>query len=205
MTLDELHPQNEINLPSRRRHGRARPNWARPRRVKPISELLAERDFAFAVMGDSPSPRVRAEAEAASAALAEARWRAAVEFGVPYGWRPARQSFRLEDLCGFYNSRRRYRGVRHRPHEMFDHPTYFRWERGRGPAGVVAQPYAPAFDLAKAEQFASENELVVHVANVFESWYSPGMCVIVVWERGGPGLSGARRTTGPWTRSVEAG
>jgi hypothetical protein len=174
-------------------------------RVKPISQLLAERSFTFAAMDANLNPRTRTDAEAASAALAEARWRVAQEFGVPYAWRPTWRSFRLENLCGFHNSRRHYREVRPQPHEFFDHPTYFRWERGRRPAAIVAQPYAPTFNLAKAEQFARENELVVHVANVFESWYSPGMCVIVVWERGGPGLSGARRRTGPWTCSVEAG
>ena len=74
-----------------------------------------------------------------------------------------------------------------------------RGQRGQA-GGIVAQPYTPGFDLAKAEQFAGENELVVHVADLFESWYSPGMCTVVVWERGGPEEAGARWSPGPWTR-----
>ena len=188
----EHFPNSEINLPSRRR--RAVPNWRAPQRFKSTSELLAERDFALVTMDANPNPRTRADAHAASAALAKGRWRAATEFSAPRGWRPATRSFMLEDLCGSRNNGGCYI---QRPHEMFDHPTYFRWERGRRPAAIVAQPYAPAFDLAQAESFARENELLVSVAN-FESWWSPGMCTVVVWERGGP-ETGGRRMNGPWT------
>jgi hypothetical protein len=195
MTINEFYQQSEINLPSRRKRTRVH-NWTTP--AKSISELLAERSRAGRIATLDPTQRNRAADRAACDALAEARWRAAQEFGVPYAWRPGR-SFLLEDLCGFHNSPRRYREVRHRPHEFFDHPTWFRWARGHAAAAIVAQPYKPAFNLAKAEEFARENELVVHVADAFESWYYPGMCVIVVWERGGPGLGGVR-SGGPWSK-----
>jgi hypothetical protein len=205
-TNGDSHPHSEIHLPSRCR-GPA-PNWRsplsrRPARStpsvpRPIAELLAERDFAARLATHNPTPANRFADQAACDALNEARRKVAAEFGFPYGWRPGK-GFRLEDLAGFHNSPRRYHEIRTKPHEMFDHPWFFRWEVGGGPAGLVAQPYAPAFDLAKAEAFAAENELNVHVADLFESWWSPGMCTIVVWERGGP-KAGARWSSGPWTK-----
>ena len=179
----ELHPHSEINLPSARRKRRA-PNWRQAPRVKPISELLAERQWANRITTIDPSAYARADAWDASTALAEGRWRAAIEFGVPCGWRQSWGGFEIEELCA--SSQRRHWHIRSKPHEMFDHPTYFRWQRGHAPAAIVAQPYAPAFNLAKAEQFAREHELVVHVADACESWYSPGKCLIVVWKRGYP-------------------
>jgi hypothetical protein len=180
MNIGELHPHSEINFPPRRKRGHV-PDWS-PR--KSISQLIAERDWTSAIPNQTPKDRF--EAMAASNALAEGRWRAAVEFGVPHAWRPTCRGFNLEEVCGFHNNRRRYREIRTQPHEMFDHKMHFRWERGRAPAAIVAQPYTPAFNLAEAEEFARQNELVVHVADAFESWYSPGNCTIVVWTQGAP-------------------
>lgn len=192
---------SEISLPARRR-GRAVPNWSRhpaPPARKSITELLAEVEFAGRLATINPTPANRAADRAACDALAEARRKAAAEFGSPYGWRPGKW-FNLEDLCG---RSRRFRSVQE-PHEMFDHPRFFRWAKGGAnegrPAAIVAQPYTPGFDLDEAYAFARENELVVHVADLFESWWSPGMCTIVVWERGGPEQAGARWTPGPWAR-----
>jgi hypothetical protein len=194
---------SELSLPGRRRR-RAAPDWSRrgaPPAPKSISQLLAEREFAGCLATVDPTPANRAADQAAGAALAHARHKAAVEFGVPCAWRPGK-SFQLEDLCDFHNSRRRYREIRTQPHEMFDRPCFFRWAKGGAnagrPAAIVAQPYEPAFNLDAARAFAAENELIVHVADAFESWYSPGMCTIVVWERGGPEEAGARWSPGPW-------
>ena len=191
MSSDQL-SNSEIHLPTRRRKRHRPPNWA-PR--KSISELIAERDFAAALAAVDPTPLNRDADRAACAALAEARWAKAVEFGVPHGWAPSARGFRIEDLCGFHNSKRRYREVR-APSLMFDHAGFFRWEKGaarRGPAGVVSHPYKPAFNLAEAEAFAAENELTVYLADAFQSWWDPDKCLTVVWERAGPGTGGARR------------
>ena len=184
---------------------RAVPNWSRhPASPAPksISELLAERDFAARVATIDPTPANRLADRAACDALSQGRHEGAVAFGVPCAWRPGK-GFALEDLCGFHNSRQRYRSVRG-PHEMFDHPWFFRWAKGRAnegrPAAIVAQPYTPGFDLDAAYAFAAKNELVVHVANLFESWWFPGMCTVVVWERGSPEEAGARWSPGPWAR-----
>lgn len=198
--VGERYTNNELSLPGRRRR-RAAPDWSRrgaPPAPKSISQLLAERDFAGCLATVDPTPANRAADRAACDALAEARRKVAAEFGAPYGWRPGK-GFALTDLCGFHNSRRRYREVRE-PREMFDHPWYFRWPGGRGPAAVVSQPYKPAFDLEAAREFAARNELIVSVADAFESWWSPGQCVIAVWERGEPRQEGVRWTPGPWAR-----
>jgi hypothetical protein len=208
--MSERYTTSGLSLPGRRR--RAAPDWSQrpapppaPPAPKSISQLLAERDFAARVATINPTPKNRLADRAACAALNQARHKAAVEFGIPYSWRSGK-GFQLEDLCGFHNSRLRYRSVRG-PHEMFDHPWFFRWAKGGRnegrPSAIVAQPYSAGFDLDEARAFAQENGLVVHVANLFESWYSPGMCTIVVWERADPRRqepTGARWSPGPWTK-----
>jgi hypothetical protein len=117
--------------------------------------------------------RTRAEAQAAQAAVVEGQWRAAIEFGAPHKWRPATRCFGLEALAGFHNSKRRYRYVE-TPFKFFDWATCYRWAHSHGPAAIMGQPETYAFNLAEAQAFARENELVVSVADTFESWRFPG-------------------------------
>jgi hypothetical protein len=188
MTIGDLHPYSEIHLPSSR-HKRRASNWSRPPAPKSISELMAERSWAHRIVAIDPTAINRIAAEEASTALTEGQWRAATEFGAPHAWRPTRRGFSIEALAGFYNSKRRYRRVS-TPRGFNDHGWCFRWARGHAPAALVGQPYKPAFDLAKAQAFARENELLVSVADAFESWHNPGECLLVVWTRGEPGTNG---------------
>ena len=199
MTIDELHPYSEIHLPARRK--RRVPNWSRPSAPKSIRQLMDERAWAYGIEATDPTPRNRAAARAAEDALFEGQWPAATEFGGPHLWRPAKRSFAFDALAGFCNSKRRFRHL-FPPLELMDHNWCFRWAHGRGPAAIVAQPYKPAFDLAKAVEFARENELEVSVAE-FESWHFPGKCTLVVWTRGVLGGSGVGHNC--WmTPAVEA-
>ena len=182
----EHYTDSEILLPGRPRR-RAVPNWARssaPPVSKSISQLLAERDFAARVATLDPTPRNRLADLAACEALGEARLRAAREFGDLHQWRLAKRGFRIGDLCA-----RRRGHYRHDPqpdYPLLDHPTDYRWADSRQPASIVAQPYEAAFRHDKAQAFADENGLTFHVVEGFESWWSPGQCLIVVWERGWP-------------------
>ena len=201
--IRDFHSGSEISLPPRRRR-RAVPNWSRhpaPPAHKSISQLLEEVEWAARLATLHPTMANRLADRAACDALAEARRKAAAEFGSPYAWRPGKW-FNLEDLCG-RRSRRRFLGVQE-PHEMFDHPWFFRWAKGGAnegrPAAIVAQPYSAGFDLVRAEALAAENELTVHVADLFESWWSPALCTIVVWKRGSPEEAGAPWSPGPWAR-----
>jgi hypothetical protein len=187
MTIGELHPHSEILLPSARRRRRA-PNWRRrpalPRvspPVKPgeISQLLAERSWANGLVIVDPSPKNRRAVIAAREALGEARERAAAEFGRVRNWKLAQRGFMLQDLIAGRN------GWRTSPdHAFVDHGVSYRC--GARPAAFIAQPYRPAFKLDRAEEFADENGLTVHVAEDAESWWFPGMCIVVVWQRGCP-------------------
>jgi hypothetical protein len=190
----ELHPHSEINLPSARR-GRRAPDWRRrpalPRvspPVKPgeISQLLAERSWAHGLVIVDPSPKNRRAVIAAREALGEARERAAAEFGRVRDWKLAQRGFMLQDLIAGRNG-----WMSHPEHAFVDHGVSYR--RGARAAAFVAQPYRPAFKLAKAQEFARENGLTVHVAEDAESWWFPDMCIVVVWERGCPPAPQVRR------------
>ena len=145
MTIGEHFPNSEINLPSRRKRSRV-PNWRQSPRVKSIRQLMDERDWADQVEALDPNPHTHADVAAARAALAEGQWRAAIEFGAPHLWRPARRGFALDALAGFHNSKRRFRHL-NKPREFFDHAWCFRWMHNHQPAAIVGQPYKPAFDL----------------------------------------------------------
>ena len=183
----EHYTNSEISLPARRRRG-AVPNWSRhppPPAPKSISELLAERDFAARVATIDPTPKNRLADRAACEALGEARLRAAREFGELHQWRLARRGFRLGDLCA--RERGHYYLRDPQPdYPLLDHPTDYRWADSRQPASIVAQPYKAAFRHDQAQVFADEHGLLFHVVEGFESWWSPGQCLIVVWEKGYP-------------------
>jgi hypothetical protein len=186
MATGEFYPHSEISLPARHRR-LAAPNWSRrPASPAPksISQLLAERDFAARVATVDPTPKNRLADLAACEALGEARLRAAREFGELHQWRLAKRGFRIADLC----ARRRGHYVRdlQPDYPLVDHPAHYRWADSRQPASIVAQPYEAAFRHDKAQAFADENGLTFRVVEGFESWWSPGQCLIVVWERGWP-------------------
>ena len=150
---------------------------------------MAECDWADEIAALDPTPRNRAEAQAARTALDKGRRRAAIEFGAPHRWRPAKRSFPFDALAGFFNNKRRFRHL-YPPLAFIDCGTCYRWAHGHGPAAIVAQPEWWTFNLAEAVEFARENELEVSVADQFESWRVPGSCVVVVWRRGVLGGSG---------------
>jgi hypothetical protein len=177
---------SEISLPARRR-ARAAPNWSRrpaPPASKSISQLLAERDFAARVATVDPTPKNRLADRAACEALGEARLRAAREFGELHQWRLAKRGFRLGDLCA--RMRGHYARDPQPDYPLVDHPAHYRWADGYQPAALVCQPYEAAFKRDKAQAFADEHGLMFHVVEGFESWWSPGQCLIVVWEKGYP-------------------
>jgi hypothetical protein len=197
MTIGEHFPTSEILLPSARRRRRA-PNWRRrparlptSPRVKPgeISQLLAERDFAVSVAAADPTRKNRLAAIAAREALGEARERAATEFGRARNWRLAQRGFMLQDLIAGGN------GWRTNPeHAFVDHGASYRC--GARPAAFVAQPYAPAFKLDRALEFADEHGLTVHVVEDAESWWFPGRCLVVIWQRAIPPRPSVTQTRG---------
>jgi hypothetical protein len=179
----EIH-HSEISLPARRRR-RGVPNWSRhpaPPVSRSISHLLAERGFAARAATLDPTPRNRLADLAACEALAEARLHAAREFGDLHQWRLARRGFRIGDLCA--RRRGHYRQDLQPDYSLLDHPTDYRWADSRQPAAIVAQPYKAAFRHDKAQAFADKHGLTFHVVEGFESWWSPGQCLIVVWEKG---------------------
>jgi hypothetical protein len=183
----DLHPNSEISFPAGRRR-RAVPNWSRhpaPPAPKSISQLLAERDLAARVATVDPTPKKRLADLVAGEALGEARLRAAREFGELHQWRLAKRGFRLGELCARPRGHTYFRDPQP-DYPLLDHPTDYRWADGYQPASIVAQPYEPAFSHDKAQAFADEHGLVFHVVEGFESWWSPGQCLIVVWERGYP-------------------
>lgn len=183
---DTIITNSEIQLPARRRQ-RAIPDW-RPRPApsqtpapppSSISQLLAERSWADGLVIVDPSRKNRLAALAVREALGEARERAATEFGRVRNWKLARRGFMLQDLIAGRN------GWRTRPdHAFVDHGSSYRC--GARPAAFVAQPYRPAFKLDRAEAFADEHGLAVSVAEEVESWWNPGQCLVVIWERGSP-------------------
>jgi hypothetical protein len=183
----EHYTNSEISLPARRRR-RAAPNWSRhpaPQAPKSISQLLAERDFAARVATVDPTPKNRLADRAACEALGEARLRAAREFGELHQWRLARRGFRIGDLCA--RERGHYYLCDLQPdYPLVDHPAHYRWADGYQPAALVAQPYKAAFQHDQAQAFADKHGLLFHVVEGFESWWWPGQCLIVVWEKGYP-------------------
>jgi hypothetical protein len=184
----ELHPHSETNFPSARRKRSRAPNWRARQRAKSIRQLMDEYDWANQAETLDPNPHTRAAVAAAYAALDEGQWRAAIEFGVPHLWRPARRRFALDALAGFHNSKPyRYVGT---PFKLFDWAMCYRWAHNHRPAAIVGQPETYTFKLAEAQEFARENELLVSVADTFESWRYPGRCALVVWQRGRLGGDG---------------
>ena len=110
--------------------------------------------------------------------------RAAREFGELHQWRLAKRGFRIGDLCA---RRRGYYARDLQPdYPLVDHPAHYRWADGYQPASIVAQPYKAAFRHDQAQAFADKHGLLFHVVEGFESWWSPGQCLIVVWEKGYP-------------------
>jgi hypothetical protein len=184
--IGEHYTNSEISLPARRRRG-AVPNWLRhpaPPAHKSITELLAERDFAARVATLDPTPKNRLADLAACEALGEARLRAAREFGELHQWRLARRGFRIGDLCA--RPRGHYFWDLQPEYPLVDHPAHYRWADGYQPAALVAQPYKAAFPHDQAQAFADKHGLTFEVVEGFESWWSPGQCLIVVWEQGWP-------------------
>ena len=177
---------SEIQLPARRRQ-RAIRDWRRrpapsqtPAPPPPsISQLMDACSWANQIAIADPTRRNRHAALYAREALGEARERAATEFGRVRNWKLAQRGFMLQDLIAGRN------GWRTRPdHAFVDHGSSYRC--GARPAAFVAQPYRPAFKLDRAQAFADEHGLAVSVAEGVESWWNPGKCLVVIWERGSP-------------------